>query len=609
MQKIFIAILSILLAASAFAQTRSVEVERQRVLFLGHEYLRHAQYLEGKDGDVIVAWGWRVLQWPVASGNYSEVVPEDPTYRYANGAVAWDVNGDGNEELIVARHLSKHPKDWDESGFKEFQIVWYERVPGQGHWVQHEIGTVPALGADMHDMVRFDEPKSGVHGIVVSSGRSALYLFEKPVDPKLPWKRYDIVKLPDPPQSGMRVADINGDGRPDIVTGMYWLECPGDPRTGEWKAHRFGDWDAQIKPWGSMNKHGIADFDGDGQLEIVVDEAENEGSRVGLYKRDPNNPNGLWKWTLIDTDLYCPHTLEVTDINGDGRPDFVIGEMDGGGWEFPFTTKPRLIAYLNQGSGKFQKVVLAEGLGTHEGKFAPKWFQGRMLFYANNTIQANFDGMVTNLTTWTIQPVGTAAEQVLFQDNFKEKLGEGWKWVREQPDAWKTDKNGLTMQTLTGTLWGQTNTARNLLLRPAPKEGNFAAEVTISIHGALDGEQAGLILYGSDGDYIKLVSEFKGQPFLILVREENENAKEIGRIPAADGSITLRLVSRHGWTRAQVRMNSEEGWQTVAECPGLTVRPPQVGVFTHVFPGQTVRSARFENFRLLSDSDFKSAKK
>jgi regulation of enolase protein 1 (concanavalin A-like superfamily) len=350
-----------------------------------------------------------------------------------------------------------------------------------------------------------------------------------------------------------------------------------------------------------MNKHGIADFDGDGELEIVVDEAENEGSRVGIFKRDPKNPNSLWKWSLIDTDLYCPHTLEVADLNGDGMPDFLIGEMDAGGWQFPYNPKPRLIAYLNQGGGKFQKVVLAEGLGTHEGKFAPKPFHGRMLFYANSTIQPGFDGMITNLTTWTIQPAGQPVEQVLFQDGFAGKIGKGWSWVREQADAWKAGENGLTMRTLPGALWGETNTARNLLLRPAPEEGDFAAEVTVSIRGALDGEQAGLLWYGDDDDYIKLVNEFKGgQPFLILVREEKDKGQEIGRIPAPDGAVTLRLISHAGWIRAQARTRGSDSWQTVDECPDLMVGTKRVGVFT-VVSGQTNRSARFQNFRLLRE--------
>ena len=157
MKKLFLAIL---FAAGAFAQTRPVEVEKQRVLYLSREYLRHAQYLQGKDQDVIAAWGWRVLQFPIDSGKYTEVVPEDPKYRFSNGAVALDVNGDGNEELILSRFVRE--------GRRDFQVVWYERVPGGGDWIPHEIGIAPGPGDDTHDMVKFVDPKSGVQGLIVS---------------------------------------------------------------------------------------------------------------------------------------------------------------------------------------------------------------------------------------------------------------------------------------------------------------------------------------------------------------------------------------------------------------------------------------------------------
>ena len=37
---------------------------------------------------------------------------------------------------------------------------------------------------------------------------------------------------------GVTVLDMNGDGRPDLVSGAYWYENPG-PAGGEWKRHQF----------------------------------------------------------------------------------------------------------------------------------------------------------------------------------------------------------------------------------------------------------------------------------------------------------------------------------------------------------------------------------
>ena len=37
---------------------------------------------------------------------------------------------------------------------------------------------------------------------------------------------------------GITTLDMNGDGRPDLVSGAYWYENPG-PAGGEWKRHQF----------------------------------------------------------------------------------------------------------------------------------------------------------------------------------------------------------------------------------------------------------------------------------------------------------------------------------------------------------------------------------
>src|SRR4029078_9493357 len=111
----------------------------------------------------------------------------------------------------------------------------------------------------------------------------------------------------------------------------------------------------------------------------------------------------------------------------------------------PYTNKPRLIAYLNRGNLQFEKMVISEGLGTHEGKIAPKPYQGSLLFYANSTTQPWFDGMVTTLTTWTIQAAGQPTSELLFRDTFDGKLDAGWEWLREKAGAWQSGNHELRL--------------------------------------------------------------------------------------------------------------------------------------------------------------------
>src|ERR1035438_8239329 len=61
------------------------------------------------------------------------------------------------------------------------------------------------------------------------------------------------------------------------------------------------------------------------------------------------------------------------------------------------------------------------------------------------------------------------AQEVLFQDDFRGKLGEGWSWVREHHEAWRITEHGLEVRIEPGNMWGPQNDAKNLLVRPAPR--------------------------------------------------------------------------------------------------------------------------------------------
>src|SRR5688500_2597741 len=70
---------------------------------------------------------------------------------------------------------------------------------------------------------------------------------------------------------------------------------------------------------------------------------------------------------------------------------------------------------------------------------------------------------------------------VTFRDTFKEKLADGWTWLREDRDAWRIGEGGLEVRVQPGNMWGPANDAKNVLLRPAPDPAQSPVDVTASV--------------------------------------------------------------------------------------------------------------------------------
>src|SRR5215471_12291879 len=73
------------------------------------------------------------------------------------------------------------------------------------------------------------------------------------------------------------------------------------------------------------------------------------------------------------------------------------------------------------------------------------------------------------------------AGEMLFQDDFAGKLGEGWSWIREHPQAWRVTPRGLEVLIEPGNMWGPSNDAKNVLVRPAPDATNGEVEVSVKV--------------------------------------------------------------------------------------------------------------------------------
>ncbi|MDF1813907.1 MAG: VCBS repeat-containing protein [Verrucomicrobiales bacterium] len=260
-----------------------------------------------------------------------------------------DVDGDGDQDFVG----SNNTVFWLECPDDPFQTQWTY------HTADDEI-----LGT--HCLITGDVNGDGKLDVIANSGRNSGTKFpnsiawlEIPENPAsaTSWNRHIFAREDAPGGSHYTgIADVNGDGRPDIACGakggegfpggewFAWWEQPEDP-TGIWKKHLLSD-----KEPGASNIR-PADFDGDGIIDFFA--TRGHGVGVALFK---GTGAGTFRKIEIDQEIAAPHSLALADFDGDGDVDAIAcgKEADGiAAW------------YENTGRGDFIKHIV----GTNQGSY------------------------------------------------------------------------------------------------------------------------------------------------------------------------------------------------------------------------------------------------
>ncbi len=93
----------------------------------------------------------------------------------------------------------------------------------------------------------------------------------------------------------------------------------------------------------------------------------------------------------------------------------------------------------------------------------------------------------------------------IFRDDFNDStLNSLWSWTRENTSSWSLTGNSLKIELDYGDLWSDwTNNCKNLLLTDAPVSDNYTIESRLSASLTANINQAHILLYGDDDNYIR----------------------------------------------------------------------------------------------------------
>jgi hypothetical protein len=308
---------------------------------------------------------------------------------YSEGIAAGDLNRDGVQDVVagpfyylgpdysVAREIyssaTTDPSTKNEGSYTDSMLNYVYDFNGDGwpdvlqvslnaaylyinprgemrHWDSFKV--IPGLSGETTQLTDIDG--DGRPELIMSQGHGAnvQICYAKPdwSDATKPWAIHPISEQGEWGPHGMGVGDVNGDGRPDVVTARGWWEQPLAGTDRLWKFHAVpefggGAGTGMERPFAGGADMFVYDVNGDGLPDVVTSLAahawglawfEQQRDRQGAisWKRhlvmgNPSSPHDNpreWEETDKSVAFSELHALALADMDGDGLKDIVTGK-------------------------------------------------------------------------------------------------------------------------------------------------------------------------------------------------------------------------------------------------------------------------------------------
>ena len=310
---------------------------------------------DGKDEMVVAGWGDTSMVWYRKKGNSWEKYLMDDTHSHIEaGGVSYDIDGDGDQDVLQGGSWMTNEVWWWENPFPDFDPVkaWKKYTIKDSGAKQHHDQAIGDFDGDGHaDLVFWNQ----------QGGKMLIARIPDAPKEKGAWQFREIWSWEGKHNyEGMAKSDINGDGIIDIVAGGYWFGYRGK----KFEPHKIDEYGQSRSAAGDLIK-------GD-RPEVVLGSGDGIGP-LNIYQWK----NERWQKTVLVDEVIHGHSLQVLDVDGDGNLDIFAAEMalwDGG-------SNPASKTWILYGDGKGQfvkeRMGEAEGIGNHESKFGDVNGDGR----------------------------------------------------------------------------------------------------------------------------------------------------------------------------------------------------------------------------------------
>lgn len=296
-----------------------------------------------------------VLYRQVGSEWKRSVVEPAPLHIEAGG-IAMDVDGDGHLDYIAAGDWKTNEIWWWRNPWPKMDQPWVRRtIKHSGFPKHHDQKAADFDGCGRPEVVFWNQD---AHGLFIAKvPEHPLQTGEWPITQIYHYstdsQTEQLGKSPDwkgvNEHEGLAIIDIDGDGKPDIVGGGRWFRNLGDLKFEE----------NVIDPRYPFSRAAAGKLVKDSIRPQVVFVVGDGDGPLNMYQW----VKGTWMPHKI-ADIHFGHSLQIADFDGDGNLDIFVGEqrLDG--------ANPESKGYIFYGDGKgnFRQTDFVAGLDFHEAK-------------------------------------------------------------------------------------------------------------------------------------------------------------------------------------------------------------------------------------------------